>query len=324
MKPLSVLGTGCVSPLGASWPATRTRLASGETASSTTLEFGGRAHTVFRTPVPEPPANIAARVRRSSAISHFACAAASEAWQAAGCPDASSTALVLAASDGAVIYTRRFYEDVMNSRPASPLLFPETVYNAPASHIAALLDLDGEVVTCVGDATAAAMALATAGEILDSGSAATCLVVAAEELDGVTCEAYRQWGLSGPDAAILSEGAVALVLGRSPAAAQIDALACRGERPLRSALARCIADVEGPFDSLVRSRSGSRIDRCEDATLHSCPGLPTHDPKCQTGEAFAVSALLQVALAADSCKGTSLVTLAGWNGQAAAVRVTRS
>lgn len=324
MKPLSVLGIGCVSPLGASWPATCARLASGETASAATLEFGGRTHPVFRAPVPDPPANIAARVRRSSAISHFACAAAGEAWQAAGCPDPSCTALVLAASDGAVIYTRRFYEDVMHARPASPLLFPETVYNAPASHIAALLDLDGEVLTCVGDATAAVVALATAGEILDSGSATTCLVVAAEELDGVTCEAYRQWGLSGPDAAILSEGAVALVLGHSPASARIDALACRGEHPLRIALAHCITDVEGTFDSLVRSRSGSRMDLCEDAALGDHGTLPARDPKRQAGEAFAVSALLQVALAADSCEGTSLVTLAGWNGQAAAVRVTRS
>src|SRR3712207_7831863 len=42
-----------------------------------------------------------------------------------------------AVSNGGVIYTKRFYHEVVESgaEAASPLLFPETVFNAPASHL---------------------------------------------------------------------------------------------------------------------------------------------------------------------------------------------
>ena len=41
---------------------------------------------------------------------------------------------------GSVAYSRRFYEEVLREpATASPLVFPETVFNAPASHLAAYL-----------------------------------------------------------------------------------------------------------------------------------------------------------------------------------------
>lgn len=326
MKPVHVLGIGCVASTGPSWSDAKAALRAGRQPTASQMSFAGREHTVLRAPLPEPPPGIAARVRRSSPISLFACAAADEAWAAAGAPDPASTALVLAASDGAVVYTRRFYDDIVKARPASPLLFPETVYNAPASHIAAALGLDGEVLTCVGDSSAAATALELAAEILHSGGAATCLVVAAEEIDPVTCEAYRLWRLAGPGAAILSEGAVALVLGTSGGTARIEDVASSSARPPAAALADCIARIGEGCRTVVRSRSGSPADRDEVEALaaQGFAGLEACDPKLVTGEAFAASGLLQIAVAADFCAGPSLVTLAGWNGQSAAVRVSRS
>ena len=48
-------------------------------------------------------------------------------------------ALIFAVSDGGVIYTRKFYDQVVREGAGSPLLFPETVYNAPGSHIALMM-----------------------------------------------------------------------------------------------------------------------------------------------------------------------------------------
>ena len=66
---------------------------------------------------------------------------------------AERTALIFAISNGGVIYTKRFYHEVVESgaQAASPLLFPETVFNAPASHLAAILGITGASYTLVGD-----------------------------------------------------------------------------------------------------------------------------------------------------------------------------
>ncbi len=49
-------------------------------------------------------------------------------------------------------YSRRFYEEVLRDpATASPLIFPETVFNAPASHLAAFLGTTAINYTLVGD-----------------------------------------------------------------------------------------------------------------------------------------------------------------------------
>ena len=63
--------------------------------------------------------------------------------------------MVFAICSGGVNYTRRFYHEIVTqgANGASPLLFPETVYNAAASHLAALLGLNGQSYTLVGDSS---------------------------------------------------------------------------------------------------------------------------------------------------------------------------
>ncbi len=129
------------------------------------------------------------------------------------------TALIFTSSDGGVVYTRKFYAEIVERHTRCgqpPLLFPETVYNASASHVAARLGITGEALTLVGDSSAGITAVQTATELLATGEADHCLVVAAQEIDGVTWEAYARWKLVAEqltDAqAFLSEGAAALVL----------------------------------------------------------------------------------------------------------------
>src|SRR5204863_1882383 len=111
---------------------------------------------------------------------------------------AARTAVVFAISDGGVLYTRKFYEQIVKqgANAASPLLFPETVYNAPASHLAALLGIDGASYTLVGDNSVGLAALKFAEQLLDLGDLDRVIVVGAEEIDWVICEAYRDWRLA--------------------------------------------------------------------------------------------------------------------------------
>src|SRR5204863_9750985 len=115
------------------------------------------------------------RLRRSSPISYYAVAAALGALADAGLvltPKlAERTAIVLAVSDGGVVYTRRFYEQIVKqgANAASPMLFPETVYNAPASHLAAQLGLDGACYTLVGDSSVGLTAMKFAEQLLALG-----------------------------------------------------------------------------------------------------------------------------------------------------------
>lgn len=300
--------------------------------------FSGQAHPVLLV----DPATVAdvtrlPRLRRSSAISHFAVAAALDAIKAAGYqPGSSRLALVFASTNGGVIHTRRFFSDVSKSGPhaGSPLLFPETVYNAPASHIAAALGVTGTTLTLVGDSTAGADALAAGIDILASDACDHCLVVAAEEADWTLCEAYAAWGLSArhpEDAvtsgsgAIFSEGAAALLLGREdecPAIEDVRAgAAFRSLDEARRRMTSLCADMNAhSCTRLVSGTSGARFDIVES-------DLPTPierlAPKLVLGEAFAASTLIQTACAAISLPAgaRALVPAVGYHGQVAALTV---
>jgi hypothetical protein len=120
--------------------------------------------------------------------------------------------VIAAVMSGGVNYSRRFYQEVLiQPSTASPLLFPETVFNAPASHLAAVLGCAGRNYTLVGDQSAFADGLALAADWLCQNLVDRCLVVGAEEADWMTAEASNLFDL-GPTA----EGAGALCLSREP------------------------------------------------------------------------------------------------------------
>src|SRR5207237_5317405 len=136
-------------------------------------------------------------------------------------------ALVFAVSNGGVTYTKRFYRDIVESgaQAASPLLFPETVFNAPASHLAAILGITGATYTLVGDSAVGILAIRMAEDLMVNEALDYCLVVGAEEVDWLLCDAYRKWRLlrllppvepfaSIARGMIVSEGAGAVLLGR--------------------------------------------------------------------------------------------------------------
>jgi hypothetical protein len=155
------------------------------------------------------------RLRRTSPITHYAAAAALEA--AAGfrqkngpdCP----LGLVVCLQSGCVQFSHRFFDEVLSDpATASPLLFPETVFAAPTSHVAGLLQNTPLVYTLMGDAACFLQGLALGAHWLAAGRVEACLIIGAEETDWLLADAL--WHLE--HGAVISGGAGALCLSRAP------------------------------------------------------------------------------------------------------------
>ena len=333
-----IAGLGWVTPLGTGLDEVWARLDRGDVGERKRLTNPetGRAHDYLPVPLKlVEPIGRHPRLRRSSAISLFAVAAGLAALEDAGLkmtPElAARTAVVFAISDGGVLYTRKYYEQIVKqgANAASPLLFPETVYNAPASHLAALLGIDGASYTLVGDASIGLTALHFAAQLLALGGIDQCVVVGAEECDWILCEAYADWRLARTP---LAEGAAAVVLrrdGRWKLHTHPGAPFVR-QRDASAALGRVLADFssEAPEEVVVSSANRSFVDRAEAQALAGRAGaVRRFAPKTSFGEAPGASALLQVvtaALALEKLQLTrALVPVIGWNQQAAAVLVGR-
>src|SRR5437764_9340664 len=230
---LAIAGMGWVTPLGSGIDSVWKRLLQGHEASATTISesFSNRRYTAFCVPESALTGFAHSRLRRASVISRFAAAAGLEALHNAGVKlnsqNAERTALIFAISNGGVIYTKRFYRDIVEAgaQSASPLLFPETVFNAPASHLSAILGLTGASYTLVGDGAVGVAALKMAEQLMETEPVDYCLVVGTEEIDWLLCDAYRRWRLlrAAPPiepfgnqnrGMILSEGAGAILLAR--------------------------------------------------------------------------------------------------------------
>jgi hypothetical protein len=215
-----VHGIGAVSPAGWGVPALRAALKAGLPLPRKELVRPGRTQPLAVRTVPAPapkPAFLAnPRLRRTSAISQYAAGAALEALGGDATTAGAVVArlgIVLCVMNGCVAYSRRFYDETLRDpATASPLVFPETVFNAPGSHLAALLGTTQINYTLVGDPGTFVQGLALAAQWLEQDEVEGCLVVGAEETDWTTADAFRLF--SGK--VVLAEGAGALYLRRDP------------------------------------------------------------------------------------------------------------
>jgi 3-oxoacyl-(acyl-carrier-protein) synthase len=338
---LGIAGMGWVTPLGSDLTGVWDRLLNRETAliQSIPNPLGG-GYPVFPVPaeaIAKAPAH--PRLRRASAISRFAAVAGLAALEDAKLTldvgTAARTALIFAVSNGGVIYTRRFYHDIVESgaKAASPLLFPETVFNAPASHLAAILGITGASYTLVGDGAVGILALKMAEDLLASETLDRCLVVGAEEADWLLCDAYRKWRLlrsappiepfqQPPRGTILSEGAGALLLSRD-GSVRLEKIAAGTNFRKQSEAGDCVEKIlaelcDGEIDLVVASANGTFIDAAERAAvLRNCPRAKVYAMKGALGESVGASSLWQTICGAQSLR-TQLVPpdslLAGESG----------
>ncbi len=325
---LGIAGMGWVTPLGSDLSGVWQSLLKGERASVQSISSPlGRAYPVIPLAAERAPAH--PRLRRSSAISRFAVTAGLAALEDAkltlGPETAMRTALIFAVSNGGVIYTKRFYNEIVESgaQAASPLLFPETVFNAPASHMAAILGITGASYTLVGDGAVGILALKMAEDLMERETLDRCLVVGAEETDWLLCDAYHKWRLlrsappiepfqQPPRGTILSEGAGAVLLSRN-GAVQVEKVVAGPNFRKQSEAADSVEKVftelcEGEIDLVVASANGTFIDAAERAAvLRNCPNAKVHAPKVALGESVGASSLWQTICGAQSLR-TQLVS----------------
>jgi len=331
---VSLLGSGWTTPLGRDVGAVTRRVRNSEIPNSCPLETRDGTLEALRIP-PDDVAAAAAlpRLRRSGVISHFAVTAALDAVASAGLTgaDVRNCALIFVSTDGGVGHTCRFFSGVVESGLGSPLLFPETVYNAPASHIAAALNLDGEALTLVGDSATTIHAIETACLLLSSPGRDCCLVVAAQEIDPVNAVAYARAGAvrgpSNPRSAVIAEGAAAVVLGKSGAGPRlhIDSPGFTW-RTRRDAMPRLEASLRSADDPVVvlPGASASPSGACEAEACHSVfPTSRQIETSASLGESFTCSVLQRIVLAGAMNDIQSLIPAIGCNGQAGVVRVTK-
>jgi 3-oxoacyl-(acyl-carrier-protein) synthase len=325
-----IAGMGWVTPLGRGVDQVWARLLRGDEATAQTIPGldGTKSYQGFLVPkeasnnLPPHP-----RLRRASAISRFAAAAGLDALAQAKSGnlkvEMESLALVFAVSNGGVAYTKRFYHGIVESgaQSASPLLFPETVFNAPASHLAAILGLNGATYTIVGDGAVGILGIKMASELLETGAANHCLVVAAEEADWLLFDAYHKWRLlksspplepfsDPPRGTILSEGAGAVLLS-AEGKVKIDSISPGGnfshQRDAIEVVNRVLQDVRDQAACIVASANGTFVDLAErEAIRQEAPQSIVYSPKSPLGESVGASGLWQVIVAACALAGKQL------------------
>jgi len=337
---LRIAGTGWVTPLGRGLEVVWGRLLSGDEALAQPISdaLEKQSYSVFPVPtavlkgLPAHP-----RLRRASAISRFAAAAGLDALVDAGVrinPENSRRmALVFAISNGGVIYTKRFYHDVvgLGAQSASPLLFPETVFNAPASHLAAILGITGASYTLVGDGAVGVLAMKMAVDLMANEAVDYCLVVGAEEADWLLCDAYHKWRLlraqppiepfrQSPKGMILSEGAGAVLLAREGRVEMdmVDPGANFSRRRQASqSLSRILSNLANErSEIIIASANGTFIDLAESsAVLREMPDALVYAPKPAVGESVGASAIWQIIVGAQALRTQQLPPLLHSNGE---------
>jgi hypothetical protein len=214
VKRVFIHGAGVVSPAGWGWPDLRAALLADRPFPTQPLPRPGWDECLPVRKVPpsakRPDFLGHPRLRRASPVTTFAAAAAQEARNGTA---VARLGIIFCVTGACVQFSRRFYDEAWhNPATASPLVFPETVFNAPSSHLSALLESSDVNYTLVGDAGTFLQALSTAADWLQNGRVEACLVVGAEELDWITSDACRHFSR----AVVCSEGAGALYLSCQP------------------------------------------------------------------------------------------------------------
>lgn len=334
MSRIFVAGLGAVTPAGWTVPAMREALDRDEPLPTQPLDERREKPLLARlvpNPARRPDFLSHPRLRRASAITHYAASAALEALAGfrKACPEHGRIGLITCLQSGCVQYSCRFYDETLkNPATASPLVFPETVYAAPSSHIAALLEDVTLVNSLVGDPSAFLQGVSLAAQWLAEDRVDACLVIGAEETNWITADAL--WHLDRT--ASISAGAGALCLCREPGlsigvelaaitdAHTYSAKQSRGQaaRSMRHQLngSSSHASPELLCDGLG---NGSRTNAPELSAWSDWAG-PRISPKRILGEGLMAAAAWQCVAACDAVANrrcaTAIVSLVGFNQQA--------
>ena len=340
MSHVFVCGLGAVSPAGWDVAALRAALDRGEPLPAQPLERPGGNKSLRARLVPAPatrPGFLAhPRLRRTSLITHYTAAAALDAVAGLRALRAEKIrlGLVVCQQAGCVHYSCRFFDEVLKDpATASPLLFPETVYAAPASHVAALLENVTIADTLVGDPASFLQGAALGVRWLEENRVDACLVIGAEETNWILADAL--WHLDR--SAVITGGAGALCLCREPelsTGVELTAITDAHTYSAQNSRMRAARAMRG---QLGKSSTGEllcdgignnpRADAPELAAWRDWTG-PRVSPKRILGEGLMAAAAWQCVVTCDAVANRRFaaanVSLVGSNQQAIGARFARA
>ncbi len=338
---ISITGLGAVSPAGWGVKSLREALAANAPLPTTSLARPGWEKPLRVRSVPASSTKLAAlahpRLRRVSPITRFAVASAIEAigGEVGNISQPHRLGVIFCVMSGCVNYSRRFYDEVLKDPPsASPLVFPETVFNAPSSHLAALLGAGGMNYTIVGDPGTFLQGLALGADWLLRDSADRVLVVGAEEIDWATADSFRMFSRR----LVLAEGSGAVLLARggdAPALASLEAITDSHLFLQRRGRAAAAAAMRGQLPASTETgallcdgvQDVPRFDAGEATAWRDWTGLRL-SPKTVLGEGLMAAAAWQCVAAVDAISegraSAANVSVVGCNQQAIGARFVRA
>ncbi len=226
--PVAIAGRGAISPAGSGIDALLQRSPIPDAELTSLRAPDRKPYPVLRVDAKQPALDRwtrEPRLRRASPVATFLVAAAAQALEGWERPADVRLGIVGAFFCGCPAYSRRFFEQTIRQgqTAASPALFPETVYNSPLSHAASILGIGGAAYAVVGDDTAWVEAIRVAATWLALDEVDAVVVVAAEELDIISAEAYAAAGWLRTGTPFRpSEGAAAVLLCRPESRREVD------------------------------------------------------------------------------------------------------
>lgn len=235
------------------------------------------------------------RLRRAGPMAQFLVEAIQQALTGVSAKERSRMGLIAVFNNGIIAHASRFFAGYRNQgrRFASPLLFPETIYNAATSHAAAVFGLGGPSSSLVGDESAWVEGIRMARIWLELGRASTVLVTAAEEVTPVTLDGFHsaRW-LRRTLPFRPAEGAAALLLTANPENSLFALEPAPTGFPYRSRrelalVASNLARELPPHAPRYPTAEASWLGPLEKAVLRPIPSVK---PYPYIGEAFGVSA----------------------------------
>jgi 3-oxoacyl-[acyl-carrier-protein] synthase II len=195
MVPVKITGLGILNALGVGKTAYWRQLLNGSSGISLTDRLvtpARKAHPVAEIRDFDPKSYMPPRFyRRLSRLSRLAVAASIEAVLDSGLEisddNRTRTGAVFGTAFGSTHQTDSFFVSLLENGPqgAEPILFPDTVPNAPASHVAIYHQLQGPNSTFCQNHLSGESAVAFAISLLELGRADTLLVGGVDELSDI-------------------------------------------------------------------------------------------------------------------------------------------
>jgi 3-oxoacyl-(acyl-carrier-protein) synthase len=151
------------------------------------------------------------KFRRAADVSRYALAAIKLAISDAGLDSAGGedSAVITAVTHAAMNYTQDYHKSLLTGGvdDISPILFSDSVLNAPAGNASICFDIRGAVHTVIGGTAASIKATMMACRLIHEDGINRAVVVSAEELNELSFHCRRRFGESA-----MSEGAGALFI----------------------------------------------------------------------------------------------------------------